>query len=372
MVLVIGQLQVGGTEGQLLHLARGLHRQGFDVHVVPLFRLGAYAQALRDSGVAIWQPGFPRRSEAKVKPWKVVAAMARLTRWLRRIQPDVVHAFLYHAMVVAIPCARLARVPIVVAGRRSLSSPVAGRPGRFMGERVVTRMCHRVVGNSGAVAADVLANHRLPPGCVSVINNGLPPEAFEPTDPAALYSAWPIVLTVANLHSYKGHKYLIQAASGMATGGQPLTLVFAGAGPNEAALRLEAARANVDVRFLGVRSDVRELLAACDIFVLPSLTEGASNALLEAMAASCAIVSTDVGGNRELIGDAGLLVPPGNSAALQDAMTALISDPVRAEFLRGRARERALQKFSVGALVAAHIRLYRSLKEELCAGLPAI
>ncbi len=372
VVLVVGQLQVGGTERQLFLLARGLHHRGVEVHVVPLFRLGPYELELRDSGVAVWQPGFPTRTQAKVKPWRVIAAVARLTVWLHRLRPDVLHAFLYHAMVVAIPCARLARVPIVVGGRRSLSSVVVGRPARFVGEGVVSRMCDRLVANSDAVAADVAAHHGLARSRVLVINNGLPPEAFQPTQPAGLYTDRPIVLTVANLHPYKGHRYLIDAAAALAAEGRDLTLVFAGEGPNEAALRLQATRANVDLRLLGVRSDVRQLLATCDVFVLPSLTEGASNAVLEAMAAGCATIATDVGGNRELLGDAGYLVPAGDSGALRREIAAVLADPGRAEQLRVRARQRALRKFSVDALVEDHIRLYRSLKDEVCAASPAM
>lgn len=371
VVLVIGQLQIGGTERQLFLLAQGLHQRGVDVCVVPLFRLGEYAQKLRDSAVPIWQPGFPTRAEAKLKPWKVITALARLTLWLHRLQPDVVHAFLYHAMVVAIPCARLARVPIVVGGRRSLSSPVVGRPGRCVGERVVSRMCDRIVANSEAVADDVRTRHRLPRSHAYVINNGLPPEAFEPTQRAYLCTDRPVVLTVANLHPYKGHTYLIDAVAALATDGHDVTLVFAGAGPQEATLRLKAVRADLDVRFLGSRSDVRELLAACDAFVLPSLTEGASNAVLEAMAAGCVTIATDVGGNRELIADAGLLVPARDSQALRAAIASVLTDPYRAQQFRTRARERARDKFSVDTLIETHIGLYRSLRDELCAASPA-
>lgn len=371
VVLVIGQLQVGGTERQLLLLARGFRQRGVEVHVVPLFRLGPYADELREIGVTIWQPGFPTVAECRVRPWKVVAAAARLTMWLHQLRPHVLHAFLYHAMVVSVPCARAAGVPIVVGGRRSLSLFVRGRPARLLAERVVARMCDKVVANSDAVAADVMACHRLPSSHVLAIKNGLPPEAFEPVSAAYLCSAHPIVLTVANLHPYKGHTYLVDAAAALAADGQTVTLVFAGSGPEEAALRLQAARHNVDLRLLGLRSDIRELLAACDMFVLPSLTEGASNAVMEAMAAGCFTITTDVGGNRELVGDAGVVVPPEDADALRAAMMTVLTDQERAERLRRRARERAHRDFSQDVLVDAHLKLYQVLRSELCAESPA-
>lgn len=371
VVLVIGQLEVGGTEGQLLLLARGLRDRGVQVYVVPLFRLGRYAEELRKSGVTIWQPGFPTAAESRFRPWKVAAAAARLTMWLRRVRPDVVHAFLYHAMVVSVPCARAARVPIIVGGRRCLSSFVGNRPGRLLVERVVARICDMVVANSDAVAADVVACHNLPSSKVVVIKNALPPQAFESVPAAYLCSANPIVLTVANLHLYKGHTYLLDAAAALSAEGRAVTLVFAGSGPEEASLRLKAARNNVDLRLLGLRADVRELLAACDMFVLPSLTEGASNAVMESMAAGCPTITTDVGGNGDLVGDAGVVVPREDPDALRGAMKAVLMDGERAEWLRSRARERAHWQFSHDVLVDAHIELYQSLRIGLCAESPA-
>ena len=119
--------------------------------------------------------------------------------------------------------------------------------------------------------------------------------------------------------------------------------------------------------FLGARRDVPQLLASGDVFVLPSLQEGMSNALMEGMQAGLACVATDVGGNSEVLRGTGLLVPAGDAAALADAIELLLVDPGRRRQLGQAAAARAANCFSLGSLVTAHQVLYSSLLESACA-----
>ena len=118
----------------------------------------------------------------------------------------------------------------------------------------------------------------------------------------------------------------------------PCTLVLAGDGDQRPALEQQTAWLGIDVRFLGAEAEVGPLLARADVVVLPSLHEGMSNAVMEAMAAGRPIVATDVGGTAELLDGRGILVPPGDPLALADAIERLLTDPAFASRLGGRAR----------------------------------
>jgi glycosyltransferase involved in cell wall biosynthesis len=119
------------------------------------------------------------------------------------------------------------------------------------------------------------------------------------------------------------------------------------------------------VRFLGARSDIPQLLAASDLFVLPSLWEGLPMALLEGMASGLPVVATDVAGSRQVIvtGESGILVPPGDASALASAMTDLLAnDDERSRLGRG-ARERVLAEFSADRQAARHAEAYEAVRQ---------
>jgi glycosyltransferase involved in cell wall biosynthesis len=168
----------------------------------------------------------------------------------------------------------------------------------------------------------------------------------------------PVVLAVGRLAAQKGFGFLLDAA---ATWGdiRPL-LAIAGEGPLAAELASKVVSLPVPVRFLGRRSDVPALLAAADVFVLPSLWEGQSLVLQEALRAGVAIVATRVGGNPELAGrDAAILVPPGDTRRLADAVRAVLGDPAVAAGLRQAAADRARALPGEDQAVAAALAEYR-------------
>jgi glycosyltransferase involved in cell wall biosynthesis len=218
-----------------------------------------------------------------------------------------------------------------------------------------------VVANAAAVAHDARVVERLPARKLSVIYNGLPPSAFTLAPPEDVGTALPAVLCVARLVPAKGHRVLIDAAALLRGRGRPCTVVLAGDGPERDQLEEAARGRDVDVRFLGSRADVRGLLAGADVVVLPSITEGLSNAVMEAMAAARPIVATAVGGTPELLEDRGLLVPAADPEALAAAIDRLLGDREQATALGNAARAWALTNLDVGAMADEHIALYDRL-----------
>jgi glycosyltransferase involved in cell wall biosynthesis len=144
----------------------------------------------------------------------------------------------------------------------------------------------------------------------------------------------------------------------------PLTLLIAGDGEERDRLRSRARNLGLDparIRFLGHRDDVPDLLGACDLFVLPSHTEGLPLSVLEAMSHGLPVVATAVGGVPEALGDTGLLAPARDAGALAERMERLARAPELRRRLGDAARRRALEEFSFASMAARYEALYRAL-----------
>jgi glycosyltransferase involved in cell wall biosynthesis len=170
------------------------------------------------------------------------------------------------------------------------------------------------------------------------------------------------VITVANLRPEKDHRSLLAAAESVARTHSDLRFQIVGDGSERADLERETARRGLQgrVEFLGHREDVPALLAAADLFVLPSRTEAFPNGVLEAMAAGLPVVACAVEGLLDLVDqdDTGLLVPPGDPVALGRAIQRFADDPVFAARAGLEARARAIARYSFDAMVASFEALY--------------
>jgi len=172
---------------------------------------------------------------------------------------------------------------------------------------------------------------------------------------------WPIVLTVARLDKQKGHSYLLEAAALV----PEAMFVLVGEGPERSALEAQASILGLSNRvvFLGYRDDVSDLLASCDVFVLPSLFEGLPLSVLEAMAAGKPVVATDIGGTNEAVkhGETGLLVPSADPESLARAIRTVLFDPVLSQRLGSAGRARVHQEFSAETMVQRIAEIYDEL-----------
>ncbi|HUL48400.1 MAG TPA: glycosyltransferase family 4 protein [Gemmatimonadales bacterium] len=181
-----------------------------------------------------------------------------------------------------------------------------------------------------------------------------------------------LIVAVGNLYPVKGHRYLLEALGRLAERVPRVYVAIAGRGDLEPELRAQAAALGVAdrVRFLGLRDDVPSLLAAADVYALPSLSEGLPLSLLEAMFAGRAIVASDVGEVRTVLGsgDAGVIVAPGQSAELATAIEWLLSNPREAAALGERAAQRARADYDVSSMVRRYAEIYRGLLRAVVIG----
>jgi glycosyltransferase involved in cell wall biosynthesis len=264
----------------------------------------------------------------------------------------------------ALAAAVLARVPSI--GTVQLIPEFRLERSSYWQLRALAHAVGRYAGVSRDVAEELASRFRWPAAKIEVVYNAVRLDRFEITAPEGLREELgggklPLVLTCARLDEQKGHDVLLRAAAEL----PEVAFAFAGEGPERGKLEALAAELGVADRiaFLGRRDDVPALLAACDVFALPSLYEGSSLAVLEAMAARRAVVSSAIGGTDELIDDgrSGLLVPPGNAEELRAALARVLGDEQLRAGFAGRARDRVERDFTPEAMTQANERIYREL-----------
>lgn len=349
IALLVTALERGGAETQAAHLARALAARGWNVTVFA-FRPGALECELRATGVTVQ-----------------VLGPARLLIHLARFQPAILHAHLFHANLAARLARLLCPIPVVVSTVHSLAESSRRSPAilrRDLLYRLTDFLSDATVFVSSAAAQRHIAARAVSQRRSLVIPNGVDTARFHP-DPsrraaarAALGLAGEFAwLAAGRLMWKKNYPLLLQAMAG-----QPGAILFiAGDGPDADRLRQLA---GPNVRFLGARQDMPALMNACDGFVLSSVVEGLPMVLLEAAASGLPQVATDVGGVSEAVlhERTGLVVPPGDAAALAGALERLASLPPEARAAMARvAREHAVAHFDLGAVTSQWEDLYQRL-----------
>ncbi|HEU5105424.1 MAG TPA: glycosyltransferase [Solirubrobacterales bacterium] len=337
---------LGGAENAMFMLLGSLDRAAWEPTL--LLEDAEGTEPLAERAAAL---GVPVR---RVPPLPLGLVGARrvpgLVRLLRRDPPDVFHAHMSSPVACkwGLLAAVLARVPAVL-GTVQVGAYEPPNRSAYWQLRALARRVDRYLAVSREIAGELVEGLDWPAEKVEVVYNAVDVERVEAKAPPGLREQLggsetrPLVLTPARLNAQKGHGTLLEAVAEV----PDAMFVLAGEGPERAALEARAAELGVGERvsFLGRREDIPQLLAACDVFALPSLYEGSSLAVLEAMAAGIPVVSSAIGGTEELIEDgrSGLLVPPGDPKALAEALRRVLGEAGLRRDLAARARERVDQ-----------------------------
>jgi glycosyltransferase involved in cell wall biosynthesis len=235
--------------------------------------------------------------------------------------------------------------------------------------RLSAKWVDGLIAVSPEVKTAMLATLALPAEKIAVINNGVDPRRYRAIADRQLVrrrlglaEGDRAVVVVATLKEQKGHRYLIDAASAILPEFPDAHFLIIGDGELRQALEAQIAAHHLEnnVHLLGTRHDVPALLAAADMFVLPSLWEGLPMALVEAMAAGLPVVATEVSGTRQVMvdGETGLLVPPGEITPLVRAISLLLADPARAAIMGAAGRQRVESLFGARRQTAEHLALF--------------
>jgi glycosyltransferase involved in cell wall biosynthesis len=352
---MIDELTTAGTETQLVALINHLDRARIEPYLCLLRGTDARSRALEPDDCPVLRLGVRsfRRPAALAAAW-------RLARFLRRERIDVFQVYFPESTYLGVPAAWLAGVPYVLRTRNNLGywmTPWHRRLGRLC-----DRLSDGVVANCDACRDAVVTDEGLSPERVAVLENGVDLARF-PDRPAPARTGR--VGVTANLRPVKGLDVFVRAAALVSAAHPGASFHLAGDGPLLGELGRLAHELGLGARLAlwGSVADVPEFLAGLEVAVLPSLSEGMSNALLEYMAAGRATVATAVGGNVRLIEDGvnGLLVPPGDAPALAAAIGRLLSDPALAARLGAAARRRVEQRYSRAAMVRRFEAFYLNL-----------
>lgn len=361
---VITWLPVGGIERKLVDVLPRLDRDRFDVSLVCLREMGPLADELAEQGVSVSLIRFRKR-------WDL-GALRRLTAVMKKRKIDVVHSHMYRSNVPATVAGHRAGVKHIWSQVHNVDTWETRR--QLSMDRFLCRWREGMIAVSKEVQRDVMQQLNLPEERVRVIYNGVDTDRFgtgEGRD--ELRREWGaeendrVFLMAARMVEQKRPQDFLQMARHLmdlerAMRKRPRSLfIVAGEGPKTAELKDQVLSLPMPerVRFIGQRDDMPRVMNAADVFVMTSVKEGFSNALLEAMASGLAIIATSVGGNAEAVRDGkdGVIIPPMQIEHLHRTADRMVMDNAWRDSLRASARERA-QNFSLDAMVRRLEALY--------------
>jgi glycosyltransferase involved in cell wall biosynthesis len=355
---VLPELDFGGVESRLQVQAQLHDRQAYELVACCFHKLGRTGKALQQQGLRVDVLGIdpsPRNP----------ATTLALARYLRRLRPDVVHASIAEANLHCLLAGRLAGVPVVIAEE-------TGMPSHSRLARVVFRGAYRfastIVGVTQAVCEYVRTIDKAPAGRVRVIYNCANPAYFpEPrVDPRPAQGPSLRLILVGRLVPVKNHAFFLEVLEKVLPRYPHVQVQIAGDGPLREELATAVASRNLSrqVSMLGVRSDVRELLNDAHVFALPSLSEGCSVSLIEAMASGAQVIGSDVPGIHEVMGPLAQAwtAPARDPAAWLSLLERAFTLPAdQRAALAAQGQQRAYELFSPSAYVQTLAAMYREL-----------
>lgn len=360
----VNTFHLGGTEGQVVELLRGL-ASDFETSAAAIQVQGAHVATVRDLGIdPVEVPLGGSLASANT-----LRQIARLVAHLRQTRVGLVHAQDFYTALIGVPAARLAGVKVVV-GRLDLGHWLS--TAQKLALAAATRAADHAITNAEAIRRRIVEGERLPLSRISVIPNGIDLPRFDAAQRAPLASPIPdlvgrvVIAHVANMvHPVKAQEDLFAAVRVLKARQPQVLVLLVGDGPRRAMLERLASRMGIagHVRFLGRRSDVPAVLARSHIGVLCSLAEGLSNAIIEGMAAHLPMVVTDAGGNPELIADdvRGIVVPVRAPLALAAGLDTLAASPELRERMGAAGRAHVERELTIEALLRRHAALYRAV-----------
>jgi glycosyltransferase involved in cell wall biosynthesis len=369
VVYVVASMITGGTQTHLLQVFSFLDRTRWRPHLFVLRDGGNLVDAARALDVPVTHFGM----RGSLRHPGDLAGLLRLRRALRELSPSVVHGYLLRGNFFGALAARLAGVPVVVTAKRGLHEP-AGAAERFS-VAVSNRLSDVITGNSPQVLEFTREVEGAGDRPMEMIPSGIDVDRFDPdaVDAGARtriraqlgIGDAPVVGTAITFRPRKGFRLLFESFADALPAAPDAHLIIAGASEMPEEPRALAAGLGIldRIHLLGRRADMPEVLAAYDLFVLPSESEGMSNAILEAMAMRLPVVATAVGGAPVVIeeGRTGFLVAYPDRSAMADRFRRLLTDPGLRRAVGEAARPAVVAGFSAAFMVRSMESLYARL-----------
>lgn len=359
---VIGTLRTGGAERQLVNYLMAADRRDFRHTVVCLEARGELAETVEAAGIPVVR--MPIRT--RMAP----VCLARFARWYREQGVCVVHAHMHDSALWGRLAGRLAGVPVLMTtehGKELWKGPVRVAIDHHLSGWTAR---HIAVARDGMEIR--LRRERYAPGKMVLIPNGVPipdesgnlPGRQRVREEFGIDADTPLLGTVGRIVVAKGYEHMIEAMGHIRRRHPKAKWLAVGDGDQRQDLTARTAQAGLGdaVIWAGRRSDIGDLLAAMDVWVMSSIREGLPVALLEAMAAGRPIVATSVGGIPDAVrhGVEGLIVAPADAVALAEGIGRMLDEPAFASGLAAAARARAVKEYAIEAVAARIEDLYRA------------
>ncbi len=355
---------MGGADQQLLSAAELMRAQGHDVFIVALCELGPMGLDARSRGIRTETLGMPRGVPDP-------RGLIRLVRLVRTWKPDVLHSHMVHANLMARVLRLFAPVPVLIS---TIHNIYEGGPLWMAAYRLSNSLVDHMTIISEAAADRFVTEGIVPRELLTCVPNGVDTERFRQVAPETREAVRSSIglndsfvwLAVGRFEVAKDYPNMLHAFAQVCRRDSNAVLLLVGHGSmqQETESLAQSLELGDRIRFLGVRSDVPEVMAAADGYVMSSAWEGMPIALLEAAAAGLPIVATRVGGNHEVVreGESGYLVPPRDHEGLAAAMLRLMEQPAEERRAMGdRGREHVRVHYGLSRVVERWEDLYRQV-----------
>ena len=352
-------LAIGGLQQVVVNICRTINRDLFDISVLCLRDLGEFVPEVEKLGIPVFY--LPQK-----KSGTDYLSFLKVAKILREEKIEVIHTHNTQPLVDGTIGALMSGVKTIIHTDHARNFPDKRR--YMFAEWLMSHFAYKVVGVSEHTSEDLIKYERISRKKILTIPNGINGNRFSininkqaKRKELGIHGSGPIIGLGVRLTEGKGINYLLQAMPDIIKKFTDITLVIVGDGPAADKLKKQTVELGItrNVLFLGSRLDIPELLKVFDIYVLPSLSEGLPMVLLEAMAAGCPIVATNVGGIPTLIkhGDNGSMVEPKNPQALASEIIKLLSS----QELRSQYSKKALKTFQENYSADIMTRKYEQL-----------
>lgn len=358
ILYMVDNLNIGGAQTQLARLVNGLGDAEFDLRVLCLGDFhDSLIQLIGRERVAV----FPMRCIWKPAFW---ISYGKVKQSIRANKPDIVHTYLNTSNVFGAYAARQARVPVIVTSRRDMGHFRSNRIAAM--ERWSNKFCQKVVCVSEAVRQQTMSNERLDAGKAVVLYGGVNTEVFRRTPgPCASGTKLKVGMVAAMDRPMKGHADFLKAAREVHQQNPTVEFILVGDGSLRAELERYVQQQDLGdvVIFKGQSADVQREMQDFDIFVMPSHSEGFSNAVLEAMAMGIPVLANALEGNLEILEDreTGLLVEPRNASQMAGLILHYADRPAELRAMGEKARAKIEGHFTLKHMVERYKTFYNGL-----------
>jgi glycosyltransferase involved in cell wall biosynthesis len=357
---VVSRLPVGGVENMLFKVVEGYSEEKFNPIVCCIKEGGAIAEKLRESGYKVILLNRMRGHGFDL------GAVREIVRVIKKEEIHILRTHQYHASLYGRIAGVIAGVPVIVPSFHSFyRSPKNPKLHRRLFNHFLSCFSDRLVAVSNTVASDMVRFDWVNPKKIEIINNGIPIDRFdidiskEEARERLNIPSYPVVIgTVGRLKEEKGHRFLVEAASHL----KGVLVAIAGDGQMRDELKRLSKRLRTDCIFMGelAPEEIPIFLKTLDIFCFPSLWEGFSTALIEAMASGLPVIASDIPSHREVLDNSGILVPLKDADKIALAIKTLIDNPLKCTVLGKEAKKRA-RLFSIDRTIKAYEALFENV-----------